>query len=162
MRDRGGLRGTLGCGTKQTRRRPRQAFSLIECMFSVAIVAIVFLGTLSLLGFAQMHNAHEQERTRAHEIVSQYLEVERHKLFTWTASAQEQTVWDNGTVDDTSDDTIGILRLIVRDPATGTIFAMAPNPAQIVELEAIIVWRPRGRMAKTKVMHESAITYDSP
>ena len=139
----------------------RSGFSLIECLFAVAVAAIMFLSTLALLGFARLHNANEQERTRAHEIVCQHLVVERHKLFTWTASARNQTVWDNGTRDDLTDDTIGVLEVIVRDPATGAIFTSAPNPAQLVEIEATITWHPRGRMAG-RFLRETAIIYNAP
>ncbi|HUT26293.1 MAG TPA: hypothetical protein VM492_18335 [Sumerlaeia bacterium] len=146
---------------KAARWQRRCGFSLIECLFAVGVAAVVFLSTLALLGFARLHNANEQERTRAHEIVCQHVEVERHKLFTWTASARNQTVWDNGTPDNLTDDTIGVLEVIVRDPATGASFTSAPNPAQLVEIEATITWHPRGRMAG-KILRETAIVYDAP
>lgn len=137
-------------------------FTLVECLIASAIAGISFLGTLYVLAFARVHNEMEQERARAHQIVCQKLEVERYQLFTWTQSQSEQTIWDNGTPEDTSDDTVGTLELIVKNPATGEVLTAAPDPAVVVEIEATLTWKVRGGRLSEKVLRETAMTYKAP
>lgn len=136
--------------------------TLVECMIAVAIAAILVLATLSALAFARVQNSFAQERVRAHQIVSQKLEIERYHLFTWTGTGSQQTIWDNQTPGDTSDDTIGTLEIEVRDAATGAVYTSAPNPATLLEIEATLTWNPRGPRLGNKTFRESAITYKAP
>jgi prepilin-type N-terminal cleavage/methylation domain-containing protein len=142
--------------------RKKRGFTLVECMLALAICSVLFLATLSALGYARTHNELEQERIRAHQIVSEYLEVERFRLFSWTQSESQQTIWDNGTPDDTSDDTLGTLEVAVRDPDTGAVLTMAPDPARLVEIEVTLTWQPRVARLKGKTFRESVMTYKAP
>ncbi|MFW6255983.1 MAG: type II secretion system protein [Candidatus Sumerlaeota bacterium] len=143
-------------------RRHQSGFTLVECIIAVAICSILFLATLSALNFARVHNELEQERNRAHQIVCQYMEEERFRLFSWTQSESEQTIWDNGTPENTEDDTIGTLEVEVRDPETGAVLTMAPNPARMVEIEVALSWEPRVARLKSKTLRESAVILKSP
>ena len=146
---------------KQNRKKIL-GFTIIETLIASALAGFAILGIMAILGFARMHNEIEQERSRAHQIVCESLELERHKLFTWTESQQEKTIWDNGTPDDPSDDTVGTLEVIVRDPKTGEVLTQAPNPATLVEIEASITWTFRGGSMSEKTFHESVMTYKAP
>ncbi|NQU41646.1 prepilin-type N-terminal cleavage/methylation domain-containing protein [bacterium] len=139
-----------------------RGFTLVECMFGIFIASVVFLSTILALGYARIQNEVEQERIRAHQIISQKLEIERYQLFTWTASESTQTIWDNETPDDTSDDTAGTLEIIVRDPVTGAILTMAPDPARLIEIEATLSWSPRVARMQNRVLRETVITCKAP
>lgn len=143
------------------KRSASSGFTLIECMISVAVAALLFLTTLGLLSYARVNNQFEQERARAHQIVSERLEVERYRLFTWTVSQSQQTVWDNNTPDDSTDDTVGTLEVVVKDPKTGAVLTMAPDPATLVEIETTLTWNPRGKFS-SRTMRETAMTYKAP
>jgi prepilin-type N-terminal cleavage/methylation domain-containing protein len=144
------------------KHKTRCGVTLIECIIAMTITALIMISTLTLLGFARMQNELEQERTRAHQIICQTLDIERYKLFTWTQSMSQQTIWDNGTSDDSSDDTLGTLEVIVRDPKTGQTLSAAPDPATLVEIEATITWTHRGPRLEGKSMRETVITYKAP
>jgi len=131
-------------------------------MFAVGIASIISLSTLSAIDFARTVNELELERSRAHEIVCQALEVERFELFTWTSANSTQTIWDNATPDNISDDTTGTLSVIVRDPATGAMLTSAPSPAVVVEIEASLSWHPRVGRLSGKTLTESVVTYKVP
>ncbi len=137
-------------------------FTLVECLLALVLATLIFTATLSMLGFARSHNQVEQERCRAHQIVCQALETERFNLFPKTQSDSIVTVWDNGTPADPSDDTTGELDITVRDPATGTVLAKAPEPAILIEIEATLTWHPRVASWKPREMHETVITYKAP
>lgn len=139
----------------------RRAFTLVECMVATAVCAIVFLATISLLGFARLSNEVEQERTRAHQIVCESIEVERYKLFTWTSANSVQTIWDNGTPSNPADDIKGTLEVIIRDAKTNTILTSAPNPAILVSIEATLTWSPPGSMS-SRTLRETAMGLKSP
>jgi len=142
--------------------RKKRGFTVVEAMAASAIASLAILSTLSLLGFIRMHNELEQERTRAHQIVCQALEVERYRLFTWTKSDSEQTIWDNGTPQDPSDDTVGTLEVVVSDPSTGQVLTQAPNPARLLMIEATLTWQSRASRVSDKIMRESVMTYKAP
>jgi type II secretory pathway component PulJ len=137
-------------------------FTLVECMLALLLATLIFTATLSALGFARSHNQVEQERCRAHQIVCQALEMERFNLFPRTQTGREETVWDNGTPGDTSDDTTGTLAITVRNPSTSAILTQAPNPAILVEIEATMTWHPRVARWKPREMHETVMTYKAP
>lgn len=139
-----------------------RAFTLIECIFASAIASVSILATFSVLGFARMNNELEQQRSRAHQIVCQKLEIERYQLFTWTQTDSVQTIWDNGTLDDISDDITGQLRLTVKDPKTGDVLTSAPDPATLLEIEVTLTWRPRGTRIGDKLQSETCMTYKAP
>ena len=145
----------------------KRGFTLVECLIASAIAGVSVLATLSLLGAARLNNELEQQRSRAHQIVCQAIEIERYKLFTWTESKKVVTIWDNGTPDNTEDDTEGLLAVIVRDPKTGNVLSSAPDPATMVEIEAALMWRPRGTRLdrgaeQGKWFKESVMTYKVP
>ncbi|MFC1601708.1 prepilin-type N-terminal cleavage/methylation domain-containing protein [Candidatus Sumerlaeota bacterium] len=145
------------------RNKRTAGFNLLEVMVAVAVLGICFLGTLSVLAFARLQNELEQQRTRAHQIVSQALEIEAYELFTYSSTVVETTIWDNGTPDDPSDDTMGWLVVIVSNPDTGEILFTAPDPAIMVQIEATVLWYPQGtRMANSKFLQESVITCKAP
>ena len=150
-------------------RNRAQAFTLVECMVATAVCAIVFLGTLGLLGFARMSNELEQERARAHQIVCQEIEVKRLALYSamgdpednWRVSNSEPIIWDNGTPDDPSDDIKGSLAVTIRNAETGQILESPPNPAILVSVEATVSWRSVGRFSN-RTLRETAMTLKSP
>lgn len=135
--------------------------SLIEVLIAVFIVSIGMLATLSLLTWCRIHNDLEQERARAHQVVSQEMEQVRHELFTRVTAGQTITIWNNGTPDDTTDDTQGTLEVVMRDPDTGNTLLTPPDPARRVEVEVTLSWSPRGRLSG-KTYRESVMTYLSP
>ena len=145
------------------RRRTRSGFTLVECVIASAITAVAFLGTLYCLGLARMHNALEQERARAHQIVCQTLEIERYKLFTWSETDRVRTIWDNGTPENPNDDIQGVLDVIVRDSATGAELHKGDPISweMLMEIEATIEWSPPGRRSD-KILRETAMTYKAP
>jgi len=142
--------------------RFQAAFTLIECMIAVAIASVLFLATLSALSFARVINAVEQERSRAHQIVCQALDQESAKLFTWTASNSQQTIWDNNTPDNTADDTIGALDVRVTDVRTGTQITTVTLGDELVQVEATLTWSPRLSRLSHKTLRESVMTYKAP
>lgn len=139
-----------------------KGFTIIECLIASAIMGVMILASLTLLLAAKMHNEMEMERNRAHQIITQALELEKYKLFTWTESDSEQTIWDNGTPDNTDDDTVGTLEVIVKDPKTGEVLTEAPDPATLVEIEATLTWNFRGGSMSRRVLRESVMTYKAP
>ena len=143
-------------------RHSEAGLTLIECMLAVGIASIISLSTLSAISFARTVNELELERTRAHELVCQALEIERFELFTWTMADTVQTIWDNATPDDSSDDTTGTLSVIVRDPATGVTLTSAPDPAVMVEIEATLSWHPRVGRLSGKTLSESVVSMKVP
>lgn len=102
------------------------AFTIVEVLVASLIAFIAIAATLNLLFYARTNNELEQERTRAFQIISQKLDVETYKLFTWTRSDSEVTIWDNATPDDTTDDTRGLLEVIVRDPDSRQVLMRCP------------------------------------
>lgn len=138
-----------------------QGFSLIEVMIAVSIVAIGSLSTLSLLMFAQMHNAFEMERSRAHQIVSQEIELVHFNLYTRIRTNSATTIWNNGTPTDTSDDTTGLITVQATNPYTGAVVTQAPVPAVVLQVEVTLQWSPRGRMSGS-TYRETAMTYIAP
>lgn len=143
-------------------RKRTAGFTLVECMLSVAIVGITSSATISLLGYALMHNELEQERSRAHQMVCQKLEIERCQLFTWTRSNSVQTLWDNATPLDPTDDTTGTLTVIVKNAKTGEILTLSPDPAVLVSIEATLEWYYRGGRLEGMLLRETAMTYKAP
>lgn len=144
------------------RRKHNAGFTIVETVIASAIAAFSIMATLSLLTFARLVNEIEQERARAHQIVCQKLEIERYQLFTWTQTGSEVTIWDNGTPDNETDDTKGLLEIVVTDPATGAVLLAAPDPAVVIQIEATLTWRVRGGRPAEKDLRETAITYKAP
>jgi type II secretory pathway pseudopilin PulG len=140
--------------------RARRGFTLVEAAIGIVIVSLGSIATLSLLMFTRLHNAEQQERARAHQIVAEEMELRRANLFTNLTPGQETTVWDNGTPDDPTDDTIGTLIVRVRD-VNGNLISQTPVPWQRVELEVTVAWNARGRRAGVE-LRESLVTYMSP
>lgn len=135
---------------------------MVESLIAASISTISIIAILYLLAFLRTHNELEQERNRAFQIVTQALDLETYKLFSWTESRKIQTIWDKGTPTDTSDDTVGSLEVIVRDPKTGQVLTAPPTPAVIVEIEATLTWKHRGPQLGHRDMRETAMTYKVP
>lgn len=140
--------------------RNGQGFTLIEALIAMSILAFGFIATVTLITSTQVNNSMEQERARAHQIVSEEMEQVRHNLYTRITPGRQITVWDNGTPDDTLDDTTGNLTVTIRDPS-GVELAAPPVPATRVEVEVTVDWNPRGRLAG-KTLRETVMTYLSP
>jgi hypothetical protein len=130
-------------------------------MVAVVIVALVMTATLTLLIFSRIDNALEQERTRAHQVVTQEMERVAHELYTRVTGGRQVLVWDNGTPNDLTDDTMGTLEVIIRNPQTGAQLFAAPVPAIRIQVEATLTWQARGSMAR-KTMRETVMTYIAP
>lgn len=139
----------------------RRGVSLIEVVIAVAIMSIGTLATLSLLTFMRLHNDHEQERARAHQIVTEEMEIVRFNLYPRIRSNSATTVWDNGTPLDPADDTTGTIDVVVRDAYTGTQLFAAPVPSRLLKVEVTLEWNPRGRL-NTKTYRETLVSYVSP
>jgi type II secretory pathway pseudopilin PulG len=142
--------------------RCRRAFTLIECVLAVGVCSVVALATLSGLSFARTKNELEQERTRAHQIVTQWLEVNRFQLFTWTSTEAPQVLWSNNS-GAAQDDTNGTLEVVVTNPLDGSTVTSStmPNPAVMVQIEATLTWHPRG-MNSNRTLRETVMTYKAP
>lgn len=138
-----------------------RGFTLVECMIAVLIVAIVMSASLSFLAFLRNHNAIEQERARAHQVVSEEMERVRLELFSRIKTNSTTDVWNNGTPNDTTDDTVGQLTVTMTDPATGAVLNAAPVPAQAVAVEVTLTWSPRGRLSNN-ILRETVMTYVVP
>lgn len=135
-------------------------FTLIESIIAVGLVALGMISTLSLIAATRVHNSIEQERARAHQIISEEMERVRFELFSRIEPGQQITIWDNGTPDDDTDDSRGTLEVIMRD-AAGTLLTGPPLNSGRVEVEVTLTWNPRGRLSG-KTMRETLMTYVSP
>src|SRR5687768_631898 len=110
-------------GLLRSRSRPLNAFTLVEIMIAVVVVSVGVAATFSMFTFSHLQNALEQERSRAHQLICQKMEEVRQDLQTRITPGTQVTVWDNGTPDNNTDDTVGTIAVIVRDPKTGVQYA---------------------------------------
>lgn len=138
----------------------RRGFTLVEAALAIVIVTLGSIATLGLLAFTRLHNEEEQERSRAHQMVSEEMERVRLELFTRVTAGDVVTVWDNDTAGDPTDDTTGTMVVTMRDTA-GNLLATAPDPAERVQVEVTLSWSPRGRRADT-TLQESVMSYVVP
>ena len=151
-----------GISPKSCWTRRKRGFSLIEVMITVAVVSIMFFATLSLIMTARMLDNLEQERARAHEIVTEELDRVRFALFSRVTGGDEVTIWDNGTPDNDTDDTEGVLSVTIRDQGGNTL-AVTPVPSEIVEIEVTLTWTPRGRVgSSSRIYRETVMAYITP
>lgn len=142
-------------------KKSQRAFSLIEVMIAIMVVALGTMSTMSLISYAHLQNAVEMERARAHQIVSEEIELARFDLYPRIREDDPVVVWDNGTPDYASDDTEGVINVTVSDPYTGENLVVAPVPAKVLLLEVTLEWNPRGRLGN-KLYRETEMTYISP
>ncbi len=149
------------CKFLRAKRNQKSGFSLVEVMIAMGVASMGILGTLSLIMFAQTHNALEMERSRAHQIVSQTMEQAEFSLFTVLQTGTTTTIWDNGTPLDTTDDTVGSLSVIARNVMNGTTITLTPPSATALQVEVTLTWNPRGAMG-TKTFRETAMTIIAP
>ncbi|MCE5230418.1 type II secretion system GspH family protein [bacterium] len=140
--------------------RSIRAFTIIEALVTVLIVTAASIGGIEMTAFVRTQNVMEQERSRAHQIVTSEMERIRNQLYTHITGGSTVTVWDNGTPDDTTDDTIGTLDVVVHDPA-GHLLTAAPVPAIAVKVEVTLTWHPRGRRHDS-TFRETAMTWIAP
>lgn len=146
--------------TKLSLSSARRGFTLVEAAIAIVIVALGSLSTLGLLAFTRLHNEEEQERARAHQMVSEEMERVRLELFSRVTAGNVVTVWDNDTANDTTDDTTGTMVVTMRDTA-GNLLNAAPDPAERVQVEVTLSWAPRGRRTDT-TLQESVMSYVVP
>jgi len=133
-----------------------RGFTLVEASLAIVIATVGSIATLGLLTFTRLHNEQEQERARAHQMVSAEMELVRLELFSRVTAGTEITVWDNGTPDDETDDTPGTMIVTIRDAAGGLV-NQAPDPAELLQVEVTLTWNPRGRRAD-QTLRESVIS----
>lgn len=145
---------------RRTPHSRRRGFTLVEAALAIVIVALGSISTLGLLAFTRLHNEEEQERSRAHQMVSEEMERVRLELFSRVTAGDVVTVWDNDTADDPTDDTTGTMIVTMRDTA-GNLLAAAPDPAERVTVEVTLTWSPRGRRAD-ETLQESVMSYVVP
>ena len=142
--------------------RRQKGFTLIEVTFASGIAAIAFLSTISLLLYSKALNEREQERTRAHQIICEQLEVNSSDPASFLSSEAEQTIWDHGTPDDPADDTRGNLEVIVKDMKTGATLAPGtPATENMLRIEATLSWHPHPRF-RDSMLRETVVTYRVP
>jgi type II secretory pathway pseudopilin PulG len=138
----------------------KAAFTLVETLIASGILAIVMLGSMSLMTYSRIQNDLDQERARAHQIVTGQMERVKQMLYTQITGGTTLTVWDNGTPGNTADDTNGTISVQIRK-LDGTVVTAAPVPAEAVQIEVTLTWNPRGRL-KGKTFRETAMTYVAP
>lgn len=143
-----------------TSPRRRSGFSLVEALIAIVIVTAGSVSTLSLLMTTRSHNAHEQERARAHEIATERMERVLHELFPTVVAAEEITVWDNGTPDTPHDDTTGTISVLLYD-FDGNSISSTPTPWTRVQVEVVVTWTPRGRGGQQE-FREVLMAYMAP
>lgn len=144
------------------RFRGNSGVTLLEVMIAMIVVSLASISTTSLITFLRMHNDYEQERARAHQIVSEEIELAKFDLYPRLRTGSDVRIWDNATPLDTSDDTNGEIDVIVRDAYTGAQLTAAPVPATLVQLEVTLRWNPRGRLGGSKEYRESIMTLIAP
>ncbi len=138
----------------------QRGFTLVEAAIAMVIVSLGAISTLGLLAFTRLHNEEEQERSRAHQMVSEEMERVRLELFSRVTTGTNVTVWDNDTADDATDDTTGTMVVTMRDTG-GNVINVAPDPAARVQVEVTLNWSPRGRRAD-QTLQESVMSYVVP
>ncbi len=153
-----------------------KGFTLIEAMFAVSILAIGFLGTVSLIVWDRTEGDLEQERARAHQQCAQEMERARRDLWPSLQVGTSTTIWDNGTPSDASDDTTGTIDVLayasnsgrqVTRASTNEIFQYADNsaevtPATMLTIVVTLTWTPRGRLGASKTYTETIVSYKAP
>lgn len=142
-------------------KRRARGIMLVELMFSIAVVAMGSVATITMLTFARMQNKREMERARAHQIVSQQLEFLKYDLATkmqvFPPGQQQMVIWDNGTPTDLTDDTQGALSLTAttvyapiyqvdkndytKNPFNNAALSVPFFP--LLKIEATMTWTPR-------------------
>lgn len=146
------------------RKTTTRGFTLIECMIAVGIASMLTIGTLSLLYLVRAQNEIEQQRARAHQIVSQKLEGERYLYHKYRIPSNTVTIWDNGTPYDPTDDTVGQMEIVIWDVRTHTLITGTVDPGtnNLVSIEATLTWSPRSGPAHNRTLHESVMAYAAP
>lgn len=143
----------------------RAAFTLIEAMLSTLVVAVMGGGILVMWPAMAKLNTLEQERANAFQLACQQLEANvKLPNFPNIASSQTVMVWDNGTPNNTTDDTNGTIDVIVRDAKTGAQITTTPGtlgPTLWYRVEVTVSWHPRGTL-HGKTMRETVMTYVVP
>lgn len=142
------------------RARYRSGFSLIEAVIAVIIVTTGSISTIQLIATTHLQSELDEERARAHQIVSQELELIRSELFARLRPIEAVTMWDNGTPDDLEDDTVGTITVVMRD-INGNELAGSPVTDERIEIEVTLEWSPRGRLSGM-TLSETLMTYVTP
>lgn len=145
---------------KICRSDSRTGFTLLEAVMAMVIVTLAAVATLSTLMFNRAHSSEEQERARAHQIVCERMDTVLHELFPKAESGEEVQVWDNGTPGDTTDDTNGLLSVVLRD-VSGDEISTTPTPWERVQVEVTLTWSPRGRRGNVE-LRESVMSFMAP
>ena len=142
------------------RRRAGPGFTLVEAMITILIVAAASIGATQMAIFVRTQNDLEQERARAHQIVSEEMEWVRHTLYTHLRTGGTVVIWDNGTPENPDDNTEGLLEIIVRDPA-GNLVTHPSGQDVALTVEVTLTWNPRGRLG-ARTFRETVMTRTAP
>lgn len=137
-----------------------RGFTLIEATIAIVIVTLGSISTLSLMTFTRLHNEEEQERARAHQIASEYMERVKAELFSATMAFDDVQLWDNGTPEDPADDTTCDVTVTLRD-SDGHMLVAFPPKAERVQVEVTVAWHPRGRRSG-QTLQESLMSFIVP
>lgn len=153
----------MGCA--DTASSGRRAFTLVEAMISVMVVAVLGGGILVMWPAIAQLNTLEQERAYAFQLACQQMEASvMVPDFPRIANHQTALVWDNGTPNNPADDTTGTVDVIVRDAKTGALIPTTPgtlNPNLWYRVEVTVSWHPRGTLSG-KMLRETVMTYVVP
>lgn len=141
-------------------RRRRSGFTLVEALIAIVLVTTGAISTMTLLLATRSQNSQEQERARAHEIATERMERVLHELFPTVVSAEEITVWDNGTPDTPHDDTTGNISVALYD-FDGNSIDSTPTPWTRVAVEVTVTWTPRAKDDQTE-LREVLMAYMAP
>lgn len=139
---------------------PPRGFTLIETVIAIVIVSLGAVAMYSLLTFTRLHNEEQQERARAHQIASAYMEQFKSQLFSTALAVEDEQLWDNGTPEDPSDDTLCNVDVALRD-ADGNLLVSFPPNAERVQVEVTVSWHPRGRRGD-QTLQESLMSFIVP
>lgn len=148
-------RGIMPC-----RARLRGGFSLIEALIAVIVVTMGSIATIQLLAATHVQSELDEERARAHQLISEELEQIRSELFARLRPIEAVTMWDSGTPDILEDDTVGTMAVVMRD-VNGNVLTGPPTTSERIEVEITLSWTPRGRLSG-KTLSETLMTYITP
>ena len=136
----------MGCA--DTASSGRRAFTLVEAMISVMVVAVLGGGILVMWPAIAQLNTLEQERAYAFQLACQQMEASvMVPDFPRIANHQTALVWDNGTPNNPADDTTGTVDVIVARRQDGSV---DPDHARYAEPQFMVSGRSHGELASAR------------